>query len=247
MKKLTTQLIIGLLLAISCNSIDLNAQNNSNSEQELSERKQGIIPIAALTAQGDLDQLHVALNDGLDAGLTINEIKEVIVHVNAYAGFPRSIRGLQTFMEILNEREARGISDELGPEASPIDNDRKKYDRGVETLYELTGANWAHPESGYGAFAPAIDRFLKEHLFADLFERDVLTYAERQLTTISVLSSLDGLEPMLRSHFNISLNVGLTPGQLKHFVEVIESTLGEEKATVAQNMLDEVLESRSQE
>ena len=247
MKKLTVYLLFSLLLSISCFSETLYAQSNLESTEGLSERKEGIIPIAAFTAQGDLDQLKVALNDGLEAGLTINKIKEVIVHVNAYAGFPRSIRGLQTFMEVLDKREAEGINDEWGPEASPIDDHRDKYERGVETLYELTGADWSHPERGYGAFSPEIDRFLKEHLFADLFERDVLTYAERQLTTISVLSSLDGLEPMLRSHFNISLNVGLKPGQLQHFVRIIESTLGDEKARSASTILEEVLDSRNQE
>src|SRR5690606_22835092 len=116
--------------------------------------------------------------------LTINEIKESMVHLYAYAGFPRSIRGLQTFMSILDEREAKGIKDEHGPEATPINDDRDKYERGVETLYELTGSDWSKPETGYGAFDPTIDTFLKEHLFADIFERDVLSYDQRQLTTI---------------------------------------------------------------
>jgi hypothetical protein len=34
------------------------------------------------------------------------------------------------------------------------------------------------PPTGYSAFAPVIDTFLKEHLFADIFERDVLTYSK---------------------------------------------------------------------
>jgi len=33
--------------------------------------------------------------------------------------------------------------------------------------------------SGYQLFAPAIDTFLKEHLFADIFARDILTHKER--------------------------------------------------------------------
>ena len=76
---------------------------------------------------------------------------------------------------------------------------------------ELTHAPQDRPLSGYGAFAPVIDTFLKEHLFADIFERDVLTYAQRELVTISVLSAIGGAEPMLRSHLAICLNVGLTP------------------------------------
>ncbi|MDR8390463.1 carboxymuconolactone decarboxylase family protein [Aliifodinibius sp. S!AR15-10] len=222
------------------------ALGNPGNNQALTEKQKGLIPIAAYTAIGDLQSLKPALHNGLDAGLTVNEIKESMVHLYAYAGFPRSIRGLNTFMEVLDEREADGIQDEQGPEASPINDERSKYERGVETLYELTGSNWGNPDSGYGAFAPAIDRFLKEHLFADLFERDVLTYAQRELVVISILSSLDGVEPMLGGHMNISLNVGLTPGQLQHFVDIIETTLGEEKAATAQSVLDNVLDNRSE-
>lgn len=244
MKKIRTSLLISLHVAITLFSVDLKAQNLEQN-QSLSEKQQTLIPIAAYTASGDLEKLKPALHSGMDAGWTINEIKEAMVHLYAYAGFPRSIRGLQTFMEVLDERESRGIPDELGQEASPINDDRSKYDRGVETLYELTGADWANPESGYGTFSPVIDRFLKEHLFADVFERDVLSYDQRQLVTISVLSSLDNLEPMLRGHMNISMNVGLEPDQMQQFVSIIESILGKEKGETAQNVLDQVLENRN--
>ena len=240
------QKFIALVLAISCYSVNLMAQDTSGNNQTLTKKQQALIPISAYTAIGDLESLKPALHKGLDAGLTINEIKESMVHLYAYAGFPRSIRGLTTFMEVLDKRKANGIQDKQGPEASPISDDRDKYERGVETLYELTGSDWGNPDSGYGAFAPTIDRFLKEHLFADLFERDVLSYAQRELVTISILSSLDGVEPMLGGHINISLNVGLTPSQLQHFVDIIETTLGKEKAATAQSVLDNVLENRSE-
>lgn len=226
-------------------TITLNAQQNTKTENTLSPKEQSIISISVLTAKGDLESLKPALNAGLEAGLTVNQIKEAIVHLYAYAGFPRSIRGLQTFMEVLDERKAKGINDELGPEASPITDERNKYDRGVETLYELSGGKWAHPKTGYGAFSLEMDRFLKEHLFADIFGRDVLNYAQRELVTVSVLAGIGGVEPMLRSHLTICLNVGLKPEQLQQFVGVIKSTLGKKEAKSAQKVLDEVLESYS--
>ena len=213
-------------------------------DKELSPLEQSIIPIAAYTAKGDLSKLKPALNAGLDKGLTINQIKEVIVHLYAYCGFPRSIRGLQTFMEVLDERKAKGINDIPGAEASPIQDARSKYERGRDILGKLTGTPQDGPKTGYSAFAPVIEIFLKEHLFADIFERDVLTYSERELVTISVISSIGGAEPMLRSHLNICLNVGLTPGQLQQFISIIESTLSKEAANAAQKMLDEVLETK---
>jgi hypothetical protein len=49
---------------------------------------------------------------------------------------------------------------------------------------------------------------------------------------------------MLRSHLTICLNVGLTPAQLKEFVDVIRSGPGEKEAGAAQAVLNEVLKNR---
>lgn len=130
MKKVTVRIFIAVIMATSWSSFNLSAQDKVNPSKALTEAQKSIISIAALTAKGELEDLKPALNKGLDAGLTINEIKEVIVHLYAYCGFPRSIRGLQTFMEVLDERKARGINDETGPDASPINDGRSKYERG---------------------------------------------------------------------------------------------------------------------
>jgi 4-carboxymuconolactone decarboxylase len=178
---------------------NVTAQQRTDMEKLLSPKQQSIITISAFTAKGDLFQLQKALNQGLDAGLTINQIKEAIIHLYAYCGFPRSIRGLQTFMTVLNDRKTKGINDLIGAEASPVNDKGSKYERGKAILDSLLGAPQNGPQTGYSAFAPAIEIFLKEHLFADLFERDVLTYAQRELVTVSVLSSIGGVEPMLPS------------------------------------------------
>ncbi len=227
-----------IVVLLGCFSFHLEAQNLMSSKQH------SIVQIATYTAIGDLQALKPVLKEGLDAGLTINEIKEVLAHLYAYCGFPRSIRGLQTFMEVLDERKAKGINDKTGADASPIDQEDSKYERGKKVLGELTKAPQDGTLTGYAAFAPIIDTFLKEHLFADIFERDVLTYAERELVTVSVLSSIGGVEPMLRSHLSICLNVGLTPGQLNEFVGIIQSTIGEKEAKNAQGVLNEVLKNR---
>jgi alkylhydroperoxidase/carboxymuconolactone decarboxylase family protein YurZ len=238
------KILIALIITLSSISFMLKAQTNPNENVTLSPKEQSLVAIAASTAKGNLSKLKTELNTGLEAGLTINEIKEAIVHIYAYAGFPRSLRGLQTFMTVLDERKAKSINDVLGAEASPINNDSSKYERGKAVLEELTGVPETSPKTGYAAFAPIIEIFLKEHLFADIFERDVLTYSERELVTISVLSSIGGVEPMLQSHLSICLNVGLTAGQLHQFVAIIKSTAGKEEAVAAQKVLDEVLKSR---
>lgn len=237
---ISAAVLIGLFSMVS----SVAAQQKSDMEKSLSYKQQNMISIAAVTAKGNLSQLKVELNKGLDAGLTVNQIREAIVHLYAYAGFPRSIRGLQTLMTVLDERKASGINDEIGVKSSSISDERSKYERGKAILEELTGVQETGSKTGYAAFAPEIEIFLKEHLFADIFERDVLTYAERELVTVSVLSSIGGVEPMLRSHLNICLNVGITPSQLQQFIGNIKSSIGKKEAKASQKVLDELLRSK---
>lgn len=224
---------------------ELKAQQAMKTNQALDKKQQSIISIAAVTATGNLPKLKIELNNGLDAGLTVNQIKEVIVHIYAYAGFPRSIRGLQIFMTVLDERKTKGIHDNIGNETSPIDETESKYERGKKILGELTKTPQPKALSGYSAFAPVMDTFLKEHLFADIFERDILSYQQRELVTVSVIATIGNAEPMLRSHLAICLNVGLTPAQLQQFVSIIKSTIGEKEGNAAQGVLNEVLKNKN--
>lgn len=206
--------------------------------KNLSLQEQSIISISALTAKGNLDKLKTALNIGLEAGLTVNEIKEILVHLYAYCGFPRSIRGLQTFMEVMEERKRKGLKDKVGKEASKIDETDSKYERGKNILVKLNQIPQSDILTGYSAFAPIIDIYLKEHLFADIFERDVLNYIQRELATISVITSIGKAEPMLKSHLTICMNLGLSPEQLYEFINVIKTTLGKKEAKSAKRVLN---------
>lgn len=245
MKQLKYFILIIQIICVSLFTTDMKAQQLTLQNNHLSEKDKSTIAISSFTAQGKLKELKGSLNSGLDSGLTINEIKEILVHTYAYCGFPRSIRGLQTFMEVLDARKAKGINDVVGKEAFLVDNEKNKYERGKEILGQLTQTKQPDKLSGYSAFAPAIDTFLKEHLFADVFERDVLTYAQRELVTISVISAIGDAEPMFQSHLGISLNVGWSSQQLNEFVTVVSSTINKEKSNAAKMVLDQVLKNRS--
>ena len=235
---------ISMLLSWLISFNQLNAQNQVSQQAMLSPKQQSIVVISALTAKGELSKLHPAINTGLDVGLTINEIKEVLVHLYAYSGFPRSIRGLQTLMTVLEERKKKGLIDKMGRKASPITSREPKYERGKKVLEQLTGQPETGAKRGYSAFSPEIEVFLKEHLFADLFERDVLNYTDRELTTISVLTSIGGVEPMLQGHLGICLHVGLTEGQLQQVFGLIETAIGKAEAEAGRAVLTQVTASK---
>jgi alkylhydroperoxidase/carboxymuconolactone decarboxylase family protein YurZ len=211
---------------------------NAPQSQELKSNEKHIILIAAFTAMGDLAQLKKSLNEGLDAGLTVNQIREELVQLYAYCGFPRSLNGITTFMSVLEERKSMGIQDAEGQAPTAVTGDNKsKYEAGRKTLETLTGKPQNGPLTGANAFAPGIDAFLKEHLFADIFGRGVLTYQERELATITVLASLPGLEPQLQAHLGMGMNVGLTEGQLEQAFALLESSIGKQQADAARTVL----------
>jgi alkylhydroperoxidase/carboxymuconolactone decarboxylase family protein YurZ len=215
----------------------MNAQQDN---QQLDPKEQGIITIAAFTANGDLEKLKSALNSGLDAGLTINEIKEILIQLYAYCGFPRSLNGISTFMAVLDERKAKGIQDQAGAEATRVEGE-DKYEQGRKTLEKLSGIPQSGPLTGANAFAPGIDIFLKEHLFADIFGRGVLTYQQRELATITVLATLPGVESQLQYHIGAGMHVGLTQGKLQNIFSILEKIIGKAQSDAAKAVLNRVV------
>lgn len=218
------------------------AQSMENGNQVLHARQESIVTISAFTAKGDLQRLKNALNEGLDAGLTVNEIKEVLVQMYAYCGFPRSLNGISAFMGVLQEWEANGIKDEIGKEASPLPIDKTRVELGTEIQTKLAGA----PVRGaIYSFSPAIDEFLKGHLFGDIFGRDILDFQTREIATISALVNIDGVNPQLQAHFSIGLNTGLTEEQMRNLISVIETKVGKKEADNANEVLGKVLSNRA--
>jgi alkylhydroperoxidase/carboxymuconolactone decarboxylase family protein YurZ len=219
---------------------------NMDVNQALSAKQRSIIPIAALTANGEMAKLRTALHDGLDAGLTVNEIKEILVRMYAYAGFPRSLNGITTFMAVMDERHAKGIKDEMGKEASPVPADLNKDAYGAKVRARLAGRDVIPPPSGYQLFTPVIDTFLKEHLFADIFARDTLDDQHRELATIAALASMTGTAGQLQFHLGAAMHTGLTDAQMKDFIAVLTSKVGTKEAESASEILAEVLRNRAQ-
>lgn len=222
-----------------------DAENRyAEANKVLAPREQAIVAVASYTGKGDLENLKQAFVQALDAGMTVNEINEVVIHAYAYCGFPRSLRAIQTLMQVVEERKADGITDVIGRGASIITDNRSRYERGCDVLAEISGVPADAPKAGYAIFAPTIERFLKEHLFADLFERDLLTYRERELTTVSVLAGVGGVEPMFGSHAAICMHLGVTPEQLSAMLNIVEMNLGKTYSEPLRKVLNQLTEKK---
>lgn len=186
------------------------------AQQSLSLKQQAAAPIAAATAVGDIPRLNQALNQGLDAGLTLSETKEILVQMYAYTGFPRSLNALGELMKVVDARKQRGVRDAPGREPGPVPKGQELLELGTANQTKLVGAPVRGP---LFEFAPLIDEYLKSHLFGAMFARDNLDWQSRELATVGALSALPGVESQLQSHIAFSMNVGLTAAQLRQLAD----------------------------
>ena len=147
-------------------------------------------------------------------------------------------------MRVVDERIAKGIEDTVGREASPVPSDLDRDAYGAKVRAKLAGLEKDISGAKWQLFSPAMDTFLKEHLFADLFVRDVISHQDRELTTIAALANMTGTEGQLGFHLGAAMNTGLTEAQMTDFISVLDTTVGKTQAESAQKILTGVLNKR---
>ena len=227
MKTIPFLCLAAVLLAGCCNK---QTQENKNMQQLsfTTEQAAYMSAIACNEAKGDLVALESAIHGGLEAELTVSQIKEALSQLYAYTGFPRSLNALGVLQRVIGDRQAKGVKVLMGEDASPLGDDYNALKQGTAVQTQLTGKPFNYE------FAPATDYYLKAHLFGDIFARDNLTYADRELVTVSALSGLQGVEPQLKAHIAGARNMGVTEEQLQGIVVALAANaLLEEAGRVA--------------
>src|SRR3546814_13567947 len=99
-----------------------------------------------------------------------SDLREILVQLYAYVGFPRSLNSLNVLMTTVQARKQRGIEDAPGREPGrSIPTGEDLLAAGIATQTKIAGG----PVRG-AAFelAPAINQLLHTHLFGDIFEHN---------------------------------------------------------------------------
>lgn len=209
MRKIFTLALVAFMLA-ACTTKQSNTKD-MNQISFTTKQAACMSAIACNEAKGDLVALESAIHNGLESELTVSQVKEALSQLYAYTGFPRSLNALGVLQKIVNGKSSNDKWEE-GSEASPLPSDFDALKEGTRVQTQLTGKPFDY------AFAPATDYYLKAHLFGDIFARDNLTYADRELVTVSALSGLQGVEPQLKAHIAGARNMGVTEEQLQGIV-----------------------------
>ena len=185
----------------------------------LSPKEQSIVKIAANAAAGDQAALKASLATA--SGLSLAEEKELLTQVYAYCGFPRSLNALATLMA---ESAARGAHSANSPSAATSASSAGGVSAalaiGTANQTKLCGAPVKGPLFD---FAPAIDEYLKAHLFGDIFARPVLDWRTRELATVAMLAAMKGTEPQLKAHLAIAKHNGVTDEQAAEILRIVRT------------------------
>ena len=209
--------LLAVMTFAACTNTNEQIVNDKmvNEKTELSfsaEQAAWMSVIACDEAKGDMVALESAIHNGLEAELTVSQIKEALSQLYAYTGFPRSLNALGVLQRVIGDRQAKGVKVLMGEDASPLGDDYDALKEGTRVQTQLVGTAFEYE------FAEATDYYLKAHLFGDIFARDNLTYADRELVTVSALSGLEGVEPQLKAHIAGARNMGVTEEQLQGIV-----------------------------
>ena len=198
---------------------------------ELTAKETAIVDIGAWTARGEQDKLGAAFKAGFDAGLTLNEAKELVGQLYAYCGFPRALNAAGTLMKVqeLAAKNAKGAKEisRRDAEAQRKDNEASQPFVLGDKALEIGTANQTKLCGGpvKGAlfdFHPQLDEYLKTHLFGDIFARDVLDWRTREIVTIAALAARPETAPQMKAHIAIGKVNGVTDAQAKAIVRRVQ-------------------------
>ena len=211
--------VTAAIALIACSSKPTTQTDKNMNTLSFNQEQAALMSaIACNEAKADYTALAQAIDRGLDAGLTVSQVKEALSHLYAYTGFPRSLNALGTLQKVLEQRKAAGKATEEGVEASPLPGHFDALKQGTEVQTKLSGRAFNYD------FCPAEDYYLKAHLFGDIFARDNLTHADRELVTVSALSGLENVMPQLQAHVRGALNMGVSEEQLRNIPVALKAS-----------------------
>ena len=177
--------------------------------------------VAALTAMGTAaPQLEVHIHAALHVGCTPEEIREIIIQMTGYAGFPATLNAMGTLMEVLSET-GQTLSKESVHAGSA-----RRYERGKEQLARIAPDQERVLRETFDPVSPDITRYVIEFGYGDIYARGVLPIRIRQAATIAALAAKGTAPSQLRFHIGGGLRAGLTEAEIVEIMLLVSVYAG---------------------
>ncbi|MCE1188752.1 MAG: carboxymuconolactone decarboxylase family protein [Ignavibacteria bacterium] len=185
---------------------------------KLNKQEIELCVVAALASKGSLaPQLNVHIRAALHVGCTVQQIKDTVLLVSAYAGYPATLNAMRILLEITGtaEESLKECDRELGT----------IIQSGKDALAKLDPAQPTNLQDEYANFCPDILQtlFMTYGYLHELTNFDIRT---RQLITIAALSALGNATPQLAFHTKAALANEVTVDEITTMIALLSAYIG---------------------
>lgn len=163
----------------------------------LAPRDRAIVTVAVLVARHQAAELPPYLERALDAGVTPEEVGEIVTHLAFYSGWANATAAARAVHEVLAARAIDMAA--LAPaDVTPLPLDLAADEQRAAAV-----------DANFGAVAPGVVQYTTDALFRDLWLRPGLAPRARSMVTVAALVA-SGQTAQITYHLNRALDNGLT-------------------------------------
>jgi 4-carboxymuconolactone decarboxylase len=163
--------------------------------------------LSAAAAVGNLSLLRLEVSQALAAGEEPDRIREALLQVVPYAGFPRAITAVAAVSALLPASS--------GPAGAPAP------DAGREAFARVYGDTAERVEEGLRALDPDLARWTLDFAYGRVLARPGLSPLEREVIAVSVLAALGNLDDPLLGHYRAALRLGASAVELDEVLRLL--------------------------
>jgi 4-carboxymuconolactone decarboxylase len=214
------------------------------SRPGLDPKSRQVATIAALTALGNAKpQLQFHLRAALNAGLSPQEIIEVMYVTTVFAGFPCGINGINAAREVFQEK---GVT--FDPKSlSPFSEKASRRERGLTAVNRTSKGAGERVLKSLEDIAPDMGNFIIDFSYGDVIARNILAPKLKEIAMVAVTVAKGTMEPQMKVHVHAALNVGCTREEMVELMYHMAVYAGFPAALNGINALRDVFHQRDAE
>jgi 4-carboxymuconolactone decarboxylase len=175
----------------------------------LPERLRLLTSIAACQALGLNDKLKGFIDWGIDCGIAIREIYEVLLQGHLFCGYPRAIESIFCFAEIMRSR----YPDRQHLDFECNDDIEQCTKRGYNLAAKIYGKNLDLVLQNIRSLSPELAYGMINEGYGRIISREGLDIITRELAIVAILTVCD-MPRQLYSHIRGAANVGAEKAQI---------------------------------
>ena len=196
--------------------------------------------LAAVAALRVGQQVRSYIRNGLNLGLTPEEIVEILLLTAFYAGIPAAYNALAVTKEVFEDRGIDFTAPEIYDAEMPLE---VRHGAGVEKHGELMPDVYGYYSSEPTPEEQALDEMMQEYLWGSIWTRPGLDMKSRAICTVAALVVQGRYDQTIRRVIEGALRVGVTRTEVMETIMHLAFYAGVMPARAAMNIANTVFRS----